>query len=532
MTNLPDEFVRFYDDGPDWPNTDERQQAERAYRDAFLLSAREAAHWTSINKDAIDRAWEERRRVRQQAEVLFPSARLFDDPELDSDQVVYRRDHLIDASRTRGRVHGFEFVRQCWEALLDGGVDEYVIAPQIIRPWLESVAEWVATEITPDRFDTPRLPDEDLSQRQRRMLQQAMRVIAASDPKRPEAILNQLNEITREQLEWLWPGRIPLGKLTLLAGDPGLGKSFVTLDLAARVYRGEPWPDLPLFKQRPGKAIIMNCEDDSADTIAPRLDKAGADGANVYLLEGVRTGDQRRMFSLELDLPLLEQSLQRVSDARLIVIDPISAYCGKIDSHKNSDVRGMLAPLAELAARYRVAILTVTHLSKSGGAKAVYRAMGSLAFAAAARAVWAISKDADDPERRLFLPAKLNLAKDPDGLAYRIVDGRVVWEELPVAMHADDAIAAELQKQTTNNHRGQERKEAAAWLRSELASDPIPSAQIIADAKERGFAERTLRRAFAELGGRSKKGSDGAWQWSLPDQLGQQDCQQDCQEPP
>jgi putative DNA primase/helicase len=158
--------------------------------------------------------------------------------------------------------------------------------------------------------------------------------------------------------------------------------------------------------------------------------------------------------------------------------------------------------------------------------------MGSLAFAAAARAVWAISKDADDPERRLFLPAKLNLAKDPDGLAYRIVDGRVVWEELPVAMHADDAIAAELQKQTSNNHRGQERKEATAWLRSELASDSIPSTQIIADAKEQGFAERTLRRAFAELGGRSKKGSDGVWQWSLPNQLAQQDCQQDCQEPP
>ncbi|HMO94387.1 MAG TPA: AAA family ATPase [Pirellulaceae bacterium] len=532
LMNLPDDLVPFYDDGPDWPTTDERQQAERAYRDAFLLSAREAAHWTSIDKDAIDRAWEERRHVRQQAEVLIPSAIYFDEPHLESDQIVYRREHLIDASRTRGRVHGFEFVRQCWEALLDGGVDEHAIARQIIRPWLESVAEWVATEITPDRFDTPRLPDEDLSQRQRRMLQQAMQVIAASDPKHPEAILNQLNQITREQLEWLWPGRIPLGKLTLLAGDPGLGKSFVTLDLAARVSRGESWPDLPLFKQRPGKAIIMNCEDDSADTIAPRLDKAGADGANVYLLEGVRTGDQRRMFSLEFDLPLLEQSLQQIGEARLIVIDPISAYCGKIDSHKNSDVRGMLAPLAELAARYRVAILCITHLSKSGGAKAVYRAMGSLAFAAAARAVWAISKDADEPERRLFLPAKLNLAKDPDGLAYRIVDGRVAWEELPVTMHADDAIAAELQHQTSNNHRGQERREAVAWLRSELASAPIPSTQIIADAKEQGFSERTLRRAFGELGGRSKKGSDGVWQWSLPNQLGQQDGQQDCQEAP
>lgn len=239
MNNLPDHLVRQYEDGPDWPTTDERQNAERAYRDAFLLSAREAAHWTSIDKDAINRAWEERRRARRLAEVLIPSATYFGDPRLPGQQVVYRRVHLVDASRTRGRVHGFEFVRQCWEALLEGGVEEQAIAPQIIRPWLESVAEWVATEIAPDRLDTPRLPDEDLSERQRRMLEHAKHVIATSDPTKPHAILLRLYDITREQLEWLWPGRIPLGKLTLLAGDPGLGKSFVTLDLAARVSRGE-----------------------------------------------------------------------------------------------------------------------------------------------------------------------------------------------------------------------------------------------------------------------------------------------------
>ena len=211
---------------------------------------------------------------------------------------------------------------------------------------------------------------------------------------------------------------------------------------------------------------------------------------------------------------------------RLVVIDPVAAYCGKVDSHKNSDVRGMLAPLAELASRYQVAVLTVTHLAKSGGSKAVYRAMGSLAFAAAARAVWAVTKDPNEPQRRLLLPAKLNLARDPDGLAYRIEDGRVVWETEPVTMHADEAFAAELQAQTKTDNRGHERHEAMAWLRSELASAPIPSTQIIADAKEHGFSERTLRRAFAELGGRAKKGGDGVWQWQLPNQLGQQDGQE------
>jgi putative DNA primase/helicase len=172
-----------------------------------------------------------------------------------------------------------------------------------------------------------------------------------------------------------------------------------------------------------------------------------------------------------------------------------------------------------------VAIVSVTHLSKSGGTKAVYRAMGSLAFAAAARAVWAVTKDPDDPQRRLFLPAKLNLACDPDGLAYRIDDGRVVWEYEPVKLHADDAFAAEARAAKGPDHRGVERREATAWLNNQLADGPVPTSQIIADAKENGFAERTLRRAFKEMGGRSRKGSDGQWSWSLPGQDGQQDGQ-------
>ena len=178
MTNLPEDLVRFYQDGPDWPQTPEQQDAERAYRDAFLLSAREAAHWTSIDQGAIDRAWEERRCTRLLAEVYVPSSQYFGIAGLNSQQVVYKREHLVEASRTRGRVHGFEFVRQCWEALLDGGIDERCIAKEIIKPWIESVSEWVATEIAPDRLDTPRQPDEDLSERQRRMLEQAKHIIA------------------------------------------------------------------------------------------------------------------------------------------------------------------------------------------------------------------------------------------------------------------------------------------------------------------------------------------------------------------
>lgn len=510
----PDPLVPFYDDGPDMPTTTERQEAERAYRDAFLKSTHEAAGWKSIDHEAIQRAWRHRRRVRKQAEVLVPSAELFGDDKYKSDQVRYKQNHLVAASHTRGRVHGFEFVRQCWEELAEAGVEESRIAPEIIKPWLKSVAKWVATEIKPDRLDTPRLPDLDLAERQKRMLNEAKAVIAMSDPTKPESILHELNQITRETLEWLWPGRIPLGKLTLLAGDPGLGKSFVTLDLAARVSRGDAWPDSPLLKQKPANVILMNCEDDAGDTIAPRLDAAGADDSRIVLHEGITHLGHRRQFSLEMDLPRLEEAVDRYPETKLIVIDPISAYCGKVDSHKNSDVRGMLAPLAELASRRKLSVLAITHLAKSGGAKAVYRAMGSLAFAAAARAVWAITKDSEDSERRLFLPAKLNLAKDPDGLAYRIVDGRVEWEPLPVTMHADDAFAIEFTEKP--KRRGREREEAAEWLCEYLADGEKPASDVLEMGKQYGFSERTLRRAYKQIGTKPRKESyEGGWLWSL-----------------
>jgi len=379
------------------------------------------------------------------------------------------------------------------------------------------VAEWVARDIDPERIAIPPRPDDDLTERQRRMLEQAKRAIAACDPNKPHAILHQLAGVTRELLEWLWPGRIPLGKLTLLAGDPGLGKSFVTLDLASRVSTGDAWPDMPLLKQTPGDVILLNAEDDLADTIAPRLDKMNADDTRILALEGIESNGKRRHFSLEADLPRLEEVLIDNAQTRLVVIDPIAAYCGAVDSHKNSDVRGLLAPLAELAGRHRVAIVSVTHLSKSGGTKAVYRAMGSLAFTAAARAVWAVTKDADDPQRRLFLPAKLNLATDPDGLAYRIENGRVAWEPEPVKLHADDAFAAEAGNAQGRKPRASDQQEAAEWLRSVLTAEPQPAGELIEQGEQFGFRKRTLQRAFKSLGGQSSKSDFGkGWHWSLP----------------
>ena len=153
---------------------------------------------------------------------------------------------------------------------------------------------------------------------------------------------------------------------------------------------------------------MLSAEDDPGDTIRPRLDAAGADCSRISLLAGVAWDDdqdaQVATFNLARDLRALDAAIESTPECRLVVIDPISAFCGSTDSHKNSDVRGLLAPLSELVQRRQVAVVGVNHLNKStAGGPAIYRTMGSLAFVAAARAAWAVVKDKDDPAKPTLL---------------------------------------------------------------------------------------------------------------------------------
>jgi len=225
----------------------------------------------------------------------------------------------------------------------------------------------------------------------------------------PELI--KLSEVKSRPIEWLWEGRIAIGKLSIISGDPGLGKSLITISMAAIVSRGGEWPvdgtNAPL-----GSVLLMSAEDDLADTIRPRLDAALADVNMIDALPMVKCVDQtgqqsRRFFSLTSDLPVLEMALKTRPDFKLVVIDPISAFTGKTDTHNNSDVRGLLAPLAELAQKRRVAIVCVTHLNKGSGA-AIYRSMGSLAFVAAARSAFVVTKSPGNPLVRWLMPSKNN----------------------------------------------------------------------------------------------------------------------------
>jgi hypothetical protein len=336
-------------------------------------------------------------------------------------------------------------------------------------------------------------------------------------------VLINLGEVHPEPLAWLWPGRIASGKLTLLASDPGLGKSLISLDMAARVTQCMKWPDIdepaPL-----GGVVLLSAEDDPADTIVPRLKAAGADVSRVNLITGVKWSDPDNgdcgtaSFSLCRDITALEKAIEATADCKLVVVDPISAYLGGTDSHKNCEVRSLLVPLSEIAQRNRVAVLAITHLNKGGG-PAIYRSMGSLAFVAAARASWAIVKDQDNPIRRLFLPVKNNLAADSSGLAYVVksIDGApvIAWEREPVHLDVNEVLSTQL----FDPQRG-DRQEVIKWLREILANGPMEATEVMRLAGQEGISKATLMRAKRDAGIVSVRegfGKGSVCKWALPD---------------
>lgn len=342
----------------------------------------------------------------------------------------------------------------------------------------------------------------------------------------PELMSFKLSSVKPEPVSWLWPGRIPRGKVTLIAGDPGLGKSFVTMDIAARVSRGHPWPEVETPLRAPGEVVILNGEDDAGDTLRPRVEAAGGDVDKLHFIEGVdRDSDGewgQGYFELDRDTQTLSRFIKKLQSPRLVIIDPISAFMGGVDTHRNADVRAVLARLSAIASAHNVAVVCVTHLSKaseSGGKKAVHRLMGSLAFAAAARMVWMIGKHPDDPDRRVMTLVKSNLAATKTGLAYSIgvwdkapqAGPRVLWEETPYTGTADaleDATLAEEESAAD---------EASRFLRELLKGGAVAAAEVMRQVVEAGVSEQTIRRVKRRVGVRVNRrgGKDGSWVWSL-----------------
>lgn len=332
-----------------------------------------------------------------------------------------------------------------------------------------------------------------------------------------------------QPVRWLWPGRVPLAKMTLIDGDPGTGKSVLTLDLAARVTTGRPMPDGSVGDLRgPAGVVILSAEDDVADTIRPRLDVAGGDPARVVVLTAVEeiTADaegreRRRERGVTLaDLEALRQAIAQV-EARLVVIDPVMAYVGRTDAHVDAQVRGLLQPLAELAQELGVAIIAVRHLNKRAGSPALYRGGGSIAWIGAARSGLLVAPDPDDGagDRRVLAVTKSNLGRPAPSLAYTIEAvrhetagyvPRLVW--LGESIHTARSLLAAPSDDADRSAV----EEAREFLRDLLAHGPVPAGTVFQEARAAGIAGRTLKRAKALLGVLSRKQSvSGPWIWQL-----------------
>jgi hypothetical protein len=328
-------------------------------------------------------------------------------------------------------------------------------------------------------------------------------------------------DIEREPIKWLWQDRIPLGKITQIAGDPKLGKSQITCALAAALSTGGSFPGgtrAPL-----GSVIFITCEDDPQDTIGPRLDAAGADSRKIYLHEWTvrRNGSQtkRHHFDIGQDAESLEAMIRDIGDVKAIIIDPISAYMGKADSYKTADVRGALVPMQALAAKYSIAVIIVSHLNKNTNSQnAKARVAGSGGFVAVARSNWLVIEDPADEtrEHRLLCPLGTNIAKGTTGFRFSIatadlgngiVTSKVVFEDRELTLNADDLLAPRQDTPSSLNS-------AADFIRSELSDGQRPQKQIEAAAKAAGISQASLRRAKEHLGVLSKKGADG-WAWQL-----------------
>lgn len=271
--------------------------------------------------------------------------------------------------------------------------------------------------------------------------------ISIAHVKNDELIFMKSSDIISKPIDWLWEGKIAKGKVTLIAGDPGLGKSQTTIHIAGIVSTGGTFPGGSECKK--GRVLFFSAEDDPQDTINPRLQAVKADGNNIFIFSTVKKDGKDKFFDLSKDMDLLTKTVEEAKDISLIIVDPITAFLGETDSHVNAEVRALLSMLSKLASTHGIAIIVVTHLNKSSGGSPLNKITGSLAFVAAARAAYMVIKDDNDESRRLFLPVKNNLAEDKGGFAFRVegVDlgnniftSRVVWDKEPVSMSAIEAM--------------------------------------------------------------------------------------------
>lgn len=338
-----------------------------------------------------------------------------------------------------------------------------------------------------------------------------------------KVILTSAADLQPEAIRWLWHGWLALGKFHLLAGAPGVGKTTLTMAMAATVSMGGAWPDGS--RCEPGKVLIWSGEDDVADTLLPRLIAAGANLKNCHFISGVEQKGQSTPFNLARDMPILKTAVQQLGGIRLLIVDPVAgAVTG--DSHKGNEVRNGLQPLVDFAAACNCAVLGITHFGKGGqGADPTSRVLGSVAFTAVARVVLvaAKTKDAEGRPARVIARSKGNVTPDDGGYHYHLEQINVEGGIETTAILWGDKVEGTARELLIDPDAGGDQESASdvkELLLDELTSDCWANAGEVQKAIMKcGFTSKQIWNASKSLKVVRKGagfGKDKKWYWRLP----------------
>ena len=313
-----------------------------------------------------------------------------------------------------------------------------------------------------------------------------------------ELKLINMEDIKCENVEWLWYPFVPYGKITIIQGDPGEGKTTLVLQMIAKLTRGETI--INSETKEPINVIYQTAEDGLSDTIKPRLVAANADCSKVLVIDDKET--PLTMLDVRLEKAIAE------TGARLVVLDPIQGFLGAdVDMHRANEIRPVMKHIAEIAEKYRCAIILVGHMNKNSNGKSSYRGLGSIDFQAAARSVLIVGRVKGEPEVRVVCHVKSSLAPEGKSIAFRLdkEEGFQWIGEYDVSV--DDLLAAD--------NRGQKVREAKEFLKEILKSGSMTQKEISEEAESHGIKNKTLWNAKSDLKVESVK-IGNQWFWMLP----------------
>ena len=324
-----------------------------------------------------------------------------------------------------------------------------------------------------------------------------------------ELKLIHMEDVVSKEVEWLWYPYIPYGKITIIEGDPGEGKTTLVLKLAAALSRGLPLPCDDDKEYEPIHIIYQTAEDGIEDTIKPRLEKAGADCSMIRVID--ETDKELSMTDDRLEQAIIE------TKARLIILDPIQAYIGAtVDMHRANEIRPVLKHLGIIAEKHNCAIILIGHMNKASGSKSTYRGLGSIDIQATARSVLLVARLRDKPNIGIMAHDKSSLAPAGDAIGFEMTEDNGMVCIGPYDITIDELLSG-------NEGRGKKKLDIAENFIKEYfgTNKVIPSNEIMMEAAKRSIKRNTLLSAKKKLGITSdkEKAEDGTiyWTWVMPE---------------